>query len=163
MRCSWAFHWMMSTFICRQVDGAESMATTETRERILAAARLTVQDRGYSGLSFRDLAKDVGIKSASIHYYFETKGELSAALMSRYTAHYTARLDELLTQGLDVETYMTRYTDVFADTLRADNRLCLAGMLGAERNALPEEVRSEVVKYGDMNERWLARVLAMEG
>jgi TetR/AcrR family transcriptional repressor of nem operon len=83
--------------------------------------------------------------------------------VNRYTAHYTACLDELLTQGLDVKTYMTRYTDVFADTLRADNRLCLAGMLGAERNALPEDVRSEVVKYGDMNERWLAKVLAMQG
>jgi TetR/AcrR family transcriptional repressor of nem operon len=58
---------------------------------------------------------------------------------------------------------MERYTEVFADTLRADNRLCLAGMLGAERNALPEDVRSEVVKYGDMNERWLAKVLAMQG
>src|SRR3954464_10410126 len=137
--------------------------TTDTKQRILEAAGLTVQDLGYSGLTFRDLAKDVGIKSAGLHYYFQTKGACTAALMSRYTAHYTASLDELLTQGLDVETYMTRYTDVFADTLRADNRLCLAGMLGAERNALPEEVRSEVVKYGDMNERWLARVLAMEG
>jgi TetR/AcrR family transcriptional repressor of nem operon len=56
---------------------------------------------------------------------------------------------------------MARYTEVFADTLRADNRLCLAGMLGAERNQLPEEVQAEVVEYGIMNERWLARVLAM--
>jgi TetR/AcrR family transcriptional repressor of nem operon len=135
----------------------------DTKERIMEAARLTVQDLGYSGLSFRELAKDVGIKSASIHYYFETKGDLSAALVSRYTSHYTAYLDDLLTQGLDVKTCMARYTEVFAETLRADNRLCLAGMLGAERNALPEEVRSEVVKYGEMNERWLAQVLAMQG
>jgi TetR/AcrR family transcriptional repressor of nem operon len=39
--------------------------------------------------------------------------------------------------------------------------MCLAGILGAERNELPDEVRTEVVKYGEMNERWLARVLAM--
>jgi TetR/AcrR family transcriptional regulator, transcriptional repressor for nem operon len=136
---------------------------TDTKERIMEAARLTVQNLGYSGLSFRELAKDVGIKSASIHYYFETKGELSAALVNRYTAFYTAQLDELLTQGLDLKTCMERYTEVFADTLRANNRLCLAGMLGAERNALPEDVRSEVVKYGDMNEHWLTKVLAMRG
>jgi TetR/AcrR family transcriptional repressor of nem operon len=141
----------------------EIMMATDTKERIMEAARLTVQNLGYSGLSFRELAKDVGIKSASIHYYFETKGELSAALVNRYTAFYTAQLDELLTQGLDLKTCMERYTQVFADTLRADNRLCLAGMLGAERNALPEDVQSEVVKYGDMNERWLAKVLGMQG
>ena len=57
---------------------------------------------------------------------------------------------------------MARYTDVFADTLRNGNRMCLAGILAAERNGLPDEVRSEVIKYGEMNERWLERVLAMQ-
>jgi TetR/AcrR family transcriptional repressor of nem operon len=135
--------------------------TADTKDRIMEAATLTLQDLGYGGLSFRELAKDVGIKSASIHYYFATKGDLGAALANRYTAHYGAVLEDLLTQGLDVKTCMARYTEVFADTLRADNRLCLAGMLGAERNQLPEEVQAEVVKYGIMNERWLARVLAL--
>jgi TetR/AcrR family transcriptional repressor of nem operon len=56
---------------------------------------------------------------------------------------------------------MARYTDVFADTLRNENRMCLAGILSAERNELPDDVRTEVVKWGEMNERWIARVLAM--
>jgi len=133
----------------------------DTKERIMEAARLTVQNLGYGGLSFRELAKDVGIKSASIHYYFETKGELGAALLDRYTAFYAHYLDELLAQGLDVETCMARYTDLFAGTLRSDNRMCLAGILGAERNDLPDEIRAEIVKYGEMNESWLARLLAL--
>jgi TetR/AcrR family transcriptional repressor of nem operon len=139
----------------------EMMMVADTKERIMEAARLTVQDLGYSGLSFRELAKDVGIKSASIHYYFATKGELGAALASRYTAHYAEYFEGLLAQGLDPETCMARYTDVFADTLRNDNRMCLAGILSAERNELPDDVRTEVVKWGEMNERWIARVLAM--
>ena len=133
----------------------------ETKERILKAARLTVQDLGYSGLSFRELAKDVGIKSASIHYYFATKGELGGALAGRYTADYTDFLDGLLEQGLDYEACMRRYTDMWADTLRNGNRMCLAGILSAERNELPDEVRAEMVTFGEMNERWLARVLMM--
>jgi TetR/AcrR family transcriptional repressor of nem operon len=133
----------------------------DTKERIMAKARLTVQDRGYAGLSFRELAKDVGIKSASIHYYFATKGELGAALASRYTADFAAYLDGLLAEGLDPETCMARYTDVFGNTLRNDNRMCLAGILAAELNELPDEVRTEVVKFGKMNEDWIARVLAM--
>jgi TetR/AcrR family transcriptional repressor of nem operon len=133
----------------------------DTRVRIMEAARLTVQDLGYSGLTFRELAKDVGIKSASIHYYFATKGELGAALAKRYTDFYAAYLDDFLTQGLDAKTCMARYTDMFADTLRNGNRMCLAGILAAERNELPDEVRVEVVKFGEMNELWLARVLAL--
>ncbi len=62
----------------------------------MTAARLTVQDRGYGGLSFRELAKEVGIKSASIHHYFPTKGELGSALAARYTSDFLHYLDELL-------------------------------------------------------------------
>ena len=144
-------------------SGITEMAVADTKDRIMQAARLTVQDLGYSGLSFRELAKDVGIKSASIHYYFATKGDLGGALASRYTADYAGYLDGLLDEGLDLETCMRRYTNMFADTLRNDNRMCLAGILSAERNELPEEVRSEVVKFGEMNERWIARVLELRG
>ena len=57
---------------------------TNSRETILAAARQTAQLRGYNGLNFRDLARDVGIKSASIHYYFPSKADLGAAVARRY-------------------------------------------------------------------------------
>ena len=65
----------------------------------MTAARLTVQDRGYGGLSFRELAKEVGIKSASIHHYFPTKGELGSALAARYTSDFLHYLDGLLAEG----------------------------------------------------------------
>jgi TetR/AcrR family transcriptional repressor of nem operon len=133
----------------------------DTKERIMEAARLTVQDLGYAGLSFRELAKEVGIKRASIHYYFSTKGGLGAAIVSRYTAFHAEALESLLTGGLDAQACLQRYTDVFRDTLRNGNRMCLAGILAAERNDLPEEVRSEVVKWAEMNENWIARVLAL--
>jgi TetR/AcrR family transcriptional repressor of nem operon len=136
------------------------MMAADTKERILEAARLTVQDLGYSGLSFRELAKDVGIKSASIHYYFATKGELGGALAGRYTAHYADYLDGLLAQRLDPAACMAQYTDMFAETLRNGNRMCLAGILAAERNELPDEVRTEVVRFGEMNQQWIAQVLA---
>jgi TetR/AcrR family transcriptional repressor of nem operon len=137
------------------------MATGDTKERIMAAARLTVQDRGYSGLSFRELAKDVGIKSASIHHYFPTKGELGGALAERYTVDFKEYLDGLLADGLDQETCIRRYTDVFGQTLRNDNRMCLAGIMAAEHKELPDEVRNEVVKFGQMNVDWIAKVLAL--
>ena len=55
------------------------MTATDTKQTILEAARRVVQSRGYNALSFRELAKEVGIKSASIHYHFPTKGDLGAA------------------------------------------------------------------------------------
>lgn len=130
-----------------------------TRDRIMEAARLTVQDLGYSGLSFRDLAKTVGIKSASIHYYFPTKEALGKAIAGRYIDRYERYFEDLQKDTTGCTTLMRLYTDVFRDTLLNNNRLCLAGMLAAEHNNLPPEVRAEVVRWGEMNERWIARVL----
>jgi TetR/AcrR family transcriptional repressor of nem operon len=137
------------------------MAGGDTRDRIMGQARLTVQDRGYGGLSFRELAKDVGIKSASIHYYFETKGELGGALAQRYTADFKAYLDALVAEGLDQAACITNYTNVFRDTLRNENRMCLGGIMAAEHKELPPQVRAEVVKFSEMNVNWLVEALSL--
>ena len=135
---------------------------SDTKQRIMSAARLTVQARGYSGLSFRELAKEVGIKSASIHHYFPTKGELGGALAERYTSDFAALLDGFLAESLDAETCMRKYTEVFRNTLLNENRMCLGGIMAAEYTDLPVEVRAEVVKFSEANVRWLAQVLSRE-
>ena len=57
---------------------------TNSREAILTAARRSAQARGYSGLNFRDLADEVGIRAASIYHYFPSKADLGAAVARRY-------------------------------------------------------------------------------
>jgi TetR/AcrR family transcriptional repressor of nem operon len=133
----------------------------DTRDRITTAARLTVQDRGYNGLSFRELTKDVGIKSASIYYYFPSKGELGSALAARYTFDFLEYLRGLLAEGLDQRACIEKYTDAFGRTVLNDNRMCLGGMMAAEFNELPQEVRIEVVKFGEANVDWLVKVLSL--
>ena len=139
-----------------------SDAQIDTKQRILNAARVTVQARGYAGLSFRELAKDVGIKSASIHYYFPSKGELGAALARKYTDDFEAYLNSLLDQSLDQSALVQKYTDVFRDTLKFENRMCLGGIMAAEHSELPVEVQTEVVRFSDMNIAWLTRVLLLK-
>ena len=90
-----------------------AIASGDTKDRIMLAARLTVQDRGYGGLSFRELAKEVGIKSASIHHYFPTKGELGSALGGALHVDFLEYLDGLLADGLDQKACMQKYTEVF--------------------------------------------------
>src|ERR1700722_4081405 len=157
------FPWLLSKSICRQVERGRTMAITtgDTKDRIMTAARLTVQDRGYGGLSFRELAKDVGIKSASIHHYFPTKAELGSALAARYTSDFLHYLDGLLAAGLDQRACIRKYTDVFGQTVRNDNRMCLGGIMAAEFKEIPEEVRIEVVKFGQANVDWLLKVLSL--
>jgi TetR/AcrR family transcriptional repressor of nem operon len=134
--------------------------TTETQETILAAARLMVQARGYNSLSFRDLAKEVGIKSASIYYYYPSKGGLGAALARRYGDDLVAYLTELRATTKDWKACIASYTEVFRNTLLRGNRMCLCGILAAEREDLAPEVTAEVERFNALNVQWLSEVLA---
>jgi TetR/AcrR family transcriptional repressor of nem operon len=138
------------------------MARTKTdmREAVMAAARATVQAHGYNALSFRELAKEVGIKSASVHYHFPTKGDLGAALARRYTEDGANYLAELLTTSSDATWHMDRYTEIFRSALANDNRMCLCGIMSAELDDLPAEVRAEVNTFAKTNVSWITQVLA---
>jgi TetR/AcrR family transcriptional repressor of nem operon len=70
-------------------------------------------------------------------------------------------LDGLLADGLDQKACIQKYTDVFGRTVRNDNRVCLGGIMATEFKELPEEVRIEVVKFGEANVDWLVKVLSL--
>lgn len=138
------------------------MSTTDTRETIMAVAKAMVQSRGYNALSFREIAKDIGIKSASIHYHFPTKAELGAALAKRYTDDAMESLEKLLAADLDLATKFARYVSVFRAALLNDNRMCLYGIMAAEYGDLPSEVRSQVDAFSAANADWLSRLLGAD-
>ncbi len=133
---------------------------SDTRETIMAVARTMAQAHGYGGLSFRELAKAVGVKSASIHYHFPTKGDLGAALARRYADDAEATLDGLWAERQDPALCLRRYAEVFRRALENGNRMCMCGFMAAEYDDLPPDVRREVRRFAEVNVAWLARMLA---
>jgi TetR/AcrR family transcriptional repressor of nem operon len=136
------------------------MSAIDTRQAIMTAARAVVQAHGYNGLSFRELAKEVGIKSASIHYHFPTKGDLGAALARAYTEEAIAYFDNLPVAAKDRDGSIRKYTDVFRGALLKNNRMCLCGIMAAEHDDLPAEVRAEVDRFTDVNVAFLVKLLS---
>lgn len=138
------------------------MSATDKQLEILTVGRAMVQAHGYNALSFREIAKAVHVKSASVHYHFPTKGDLGAALARRYTEEGVAYLGKLRESVRDLPTLLRRYTDIFRAALADDNRMCLCGIMAAEREDLPSQVRAEVDAFTDANVRWLVDVLGTE-
>jgi TetR/AcrR family transcriptional repressor of nem operon len=137
------------------------MAPTPTKaEEILNSAERLARRRGYNGFSFRDLAEEVGIKSASVHYHFPTKANLGAAVAQRYTERFIAGLGDPDDPGAGPRALLERYVDAFRRALVRDRQMCLCGMLGAEVESLPPEVASEVRTFFELNIEWLAAVLS---
>lgn len=132
---------------------------SDTRSAIMRAGRSAVQARGYNALSFREIGKEIGVKSASIHYHFPTKGDLGAALAQEYTQQGREILEQLASLKT-IGAKMEGYVAIFRKALEDENRMCLCGIMAAEQHDLPVEVRTEVVGFTDMNVSWLEAQLA---
>jgi TetR/AcrR family transcriptional repressor of nem operon len=137
--------------------------STNAKEAILAAARKTVQAHGYGGLSYRDLAADVGIKAASIYHHFASKADLGAAVARRYWEDTAAELDAMLAKTSDPARCLRLYPSTFRRSLEDGNRLCLCSFMSAEYANLPETVQREAQGFADVNIAWLGKVLVMAG
>lgn len=134
--------------------------SSSAKEAILAAARRSAQAHGYSGLNFRDLAEEVGIKAASIYYHFPSKADLGAAVARRYWEDTATVLDRMLIETPDPAQCLRRYPEVFRRSLEAGNRMCLCSFMAAEHDDLPAAVRQEVQTFADINVAWLSKALS---
>ena len=130
-----------------------------SRENILFAAMKIAQAHGYNGLNFRDLAAGVGLKAASIYYYFPAKADLAAAVAKRYWENAAAALENLSAEASNAAGALRRYPETFRWALENENRMCLSGFMAAEYDDLPEAVKIEVQTFADVNVAWLSRAL----
>jgi len=134
-----------------------------SRERLLVTATKIAQAHGYSGLNFRDLAEQVGIKAASIYHHFESKADLATAVAQRYWEDSAAALEALLLESASPIDCLRRYPETFRKALVNGNRLCLCSFMAAESDDLPKTVTKEVQTFADVNVAWLSKVLLAAG
>jgi TetR/AcrR family transcriptional regulator len=69
----------------------------QTREEILRAAEQVFAERGYAGARMDDVAAEVGIKRASMVYYFRDKRSLYGALLEDVFGHLLRQHRAVLT------------------------------------------------------------------
>ncbi len=133
-------------------------ATTDTAAQILDVAEHLVQVRGFNAFSYADVAGELGLTNAAIHYHFPSKSELGEALIARYAFRFIAALVEIDDSSEDPLRKLTAYLDLYVGVLRSQ-RMCLCGMLAAEHETLSAGMQSAVADFFQRNEQWVAEVL----
>ena len=129
-----------------------------TRSRILDAGERLVQVRGFNGFSYADVAAELDLTKASLHYHFPSKAELGEALIARYAERFAQAFAAIDANVTHAPAKLDAYASMYAEVLR-EERMCLCGMLAAEYQTLPDPIRDAVVAFLVDNEAWLALVL----
>ena len=136
----------------------EPSDTRDTATAILDIAERLVQRRGFNGFSYADVAAELGITKASLHYHFAGKAELGESLVARYAGRFEDALEAIDDRDVSAVDKLRDYCDIYRAVL-SEQRMCLCGMLAAEYETLPDPMRHAVVGFFDRNEAWLAGLL----
>src|SRR5271166_5391358 len=128
-----------------------SAAPTAAARAILDAAERLAQTRGYNGFSYADVAAQLGVTKASLHYHFPSKAELGRALIERYHAGFVEALGIIDREVDEPCGKLERYVALYDAVMRND-RMCLCGMLAAEHATLPQAMQLQLQLFFDANE-----------
>ncbi|MHB1200039.1 MAG: TetR/AcrR family transcriptional regulator [Polaromonas sp.] len=131
----------------------------EMKEQILASAQRLVQQRGFNGFSYADIAVEVGIRKASLHYHFPSKTDLGLALIEEYSAQVESARARISGSDLDADAKLRAYVALFRGSLDAE-RMCLGGMLASEWLTLDASMLPGLKRFFARNTEWLTEILA---
>jgi len=130
----------------------------ETKIKIMDLAESYIRQKGFNSFSFRDIAADLGIKSASVHYHFPTKGMLGAAVARRYTETFMAALADIDERTRDPRDKLLLYSQIYRQAVESPDSMCLCGVMAVEARSIPEEASTETRLFFTKNIDWLRTV-----
>jgi len=133
---------------------------SDTRSQILELADGLFRSRGYTGFSYRDIATQLGVKTAAIHYHFPAKADLGVAVIDRFRDLLRRRTARFMLEGGDpliqIEAYFRFNQRQCSDTCVL---ICPLGSVAAAYETMPEVMRERAGLLVQETLAWLERVL----
>lgn len=124
-----------------------------TRDKIIELGRAYIQRFGYHAFNYQQIAAELQIKNAAIHYYFPGKGDLGVAALEKDLADFRQLIERM--QAAAPAAKLDALLSVYHDYQPATQPLCLAGVCGANYNLLPEPMQRATRQYTDQVIVWL--------
>ncbi|MEM8675064.1 MAG: TetR/AcrR family transcriptional regulator [Cyanobacteria bacterium P01_G01_bin.67] len=129
-----------------------------TAQQILDVAQSMVRNRGYSAFSYADIAQQIGIRKASIHYHFPSKDDLVKELVKQYREIMERKCFQIEQQEISPQEQLQAFVNLYRDGLQ-NHQICLCGMLTADFAVLNSEIQAELQTFFVVIESWLANLL----
>ncbi len=131
---------------------------SDTAESILDIAERMIRSGGYHSFSFRQIADELGIKSASIHYHYPSKEDLGLAVVQRYTDRFMLSLGDPTERKRPIKLYVDAFNAAFQNSCNP----CLCGVMAGESGKLGVPICESLQSFSEKNIAWLKQALKTE-
>ena len=133
---------------------------SDTKTALLDAAEQAARRKGFDGFSYADLAQDVGIRKASIHYHFPTKSDLSVAMVDRYHRDFATACAEIEATAKTAADRLSGLIAHYRAALQEGESLCLCVALSVSKVTLSDDVMTRIAAFRAMVTDWLETTFA---
>ncbi|MCS2164038.1 TetR/AcrR family transcriptional regulator [Scandinavium manionii] len=128
-----------------------------THDSLIALTDTLIQENGYQGFSYSDLAERLGIRKASIHYHFPTKTDLGIAYCEFKEAGFLV-LETALLQMPAGRARLQGYMDAFLQC-RDNGQMCGVHAMLSDSNLFDPSLQEAVSRLAQTDLRILTAVL----
>lgn len=147
----------------RGIDDIEPFAkglNMDTKTELLDSAERAARERGYDGFSYADIAEEVGIRKASIHYHYPAKSDLGLALIQRYREGLRMQLDDITASAISAGAKLQAYLKFYRGAMADGNTVCLCVAFAISRDNLADPILAELDQFHDDSIEWLSTIYA---
>ena len=114
-----------------------SVRNIDTKEEILRIGKQFIQYYGYNAFSYADIARELNIKNAAVHYHFRGKEDLLMALIDNYIENYQLLAKQLQNSKMGTIGKLDKFIEPYTNLCETDN-------------TLPESVKSQITSLIDL-------------
>ena len=133
--------------------------TTKTRQQIIDYSAELLRARGYSGFSFLDIAREFGIKKASVHHHFPKKVDLGLALCDWTQAWLEQGLAHFEAKGTSNWNKLERYFKAAQKHTLNEQLMCPISAFHNDLPVLDDSIRERLKALGNIELDWVERVI----
>lgn len=129
----------------------------DTKEKIVALARDYFQNVGFQSFSFQDIADDLGIKKASVHYHYPSKDELGLEILEVYYKDFEEYKKNIKERSSRVRLFgLFKLYEGYAGE---NGRICPFGVVGTEYHVLSQTIRDKTRVLHNQHRDFLIQTL----
>jgi TetR/AcrR family transcriptional repressor of nem operon len=129
------------------------------RTQIVKLAVNLIREKGYLALGYDEIAHQLGISRAAIHYHFEKKEDLGIAVTSLIMQDLN-ELDMFLKNSTLTVTEKINHFIVKQVEPFSDNEICAISSLQADVGSLPDQIRHKLQEVSQLELNVMIHILS---
>ncbi len=135
----------------------KTKSNSDTKTQALELAKTYLQTLGFNGFSFQTIADALGIKKASLHYYFASKEEMGLALIDDYEEGYLAWVERV--SAMSAKEKLEKMIKGFVKLSEKNQMICPLGVFSSDFHTVTNKIKKKTRDFHLVQREWLIKTI----